>query len=72
MRADADPRNEVERLIHEAHPELYLWDVVADPGSTVVSFESGLLPRPEASAPVPEAVPLLAIDPAIFRPRLRR
>ena len=46
--------------------------VVADPGSTVVSFESGLLPRPEASAPVPEAVPLLAIDPAIFRPRLRR
>ena len=46
--------------------------VVADPGSTVVSFESGLLPRPEASAPVPQAVPLLAIDPAIFRPRLRR
>jgi len=33
MRADADPRNEVERLIHEAHPEVYLWDVVADPGS---------------------------------------
>ena len=28
--------------------------------------------RPEASAPVPQAVPLLAIDPAIFRPRLRR
>ena len=46
--------------------------VVADPGSTVVSFESVLLPRPEASAPVPQAVPLLAIDPAIFRPRLRR
>ncbi|MEA3543475.1 MAG: L,D-transpeptidase family protein [Pseudomonadota bacterium] len=46
--------------------------VVADPGSTVVSFESSLLPRPEASAPVPEAVPLLAIDPAIFWPRLRR
>lgn len=30
MRADVDPRSDVERLIAEARPDVYVWDVIAD------------------------------------------
>ncbi len=32
MSAAADPRETVEQLIHAAHPEIYVWDVIADAG----------------------------------------
>ena len=32
MSAAADPREQVEQLIAEARPDVYVWDVTADPG----------------------------------------
>jgi ribosome maturation factor RimP len=32
MSTAADPREQVVELIHAAHPEIYVWDVTADPG----------------------------------------
>ena len=45
--------------------------VVADPGSTVVSFDTDIAVGARAFAPASVTVPQLEVDPAIFLPRLR-